>query len=283
MNSRSVGIHVSIAESIDLAVDRATQVGCAGTFQIFTCSPRRWAAKTLDESQIHLFQEKAHKAKFKPFAHMPYMPNLSSPDEKFYTESVDVLIREIQRCSSLGIRGFVVHFGSHMGSSIEEGHKRIALACKKAISATEKCDVRILLENSAGVRNSVGSRFEYIRSVLDLISDDKRTGVCFDTCHAFASGYDLKTFEAAQSTIENFDRAVGMKRLFLIHVNDSKGALGEASDRHEHIGLGNIGDAGFRAFFALKEVRNVPLILETPIDSNRDDKQDVAHVWKLVS
>jgi deoxyribonuclease IV len=278
-----VGIHVSIAGKIDLAVDRAIELGCIGTFQIFTCSPRRWAAKPLDQSQAELFQEKASRSKFYPVAHMPYMPNLASPDERFYSESVDVLIREIKRCGKLGISGLVVHYGSHMGSSIDEGHKKIISACRKAIKVTEGSGVRILLENSAGTRNSIGSKFEYVRTVLDQIGEEKRTGACLDTCHAYASGYDLRTKESAQNTIREFDETVGLKRLFLIHVNDSKGELGEGADRHEHIGLGKIGDKGFQSFFALKEIRNVPLVLETPIDQKLGDKENVAHVKKLLN
>ncbi len=263
-------------------MDRALELGCIGTFQIFTCSPRRWAAKPLDEPQAELFQEKASRSKFAPVAHMPYMPNLASPDEKFHSESVDVLIREIKRCGTLGISGLVVHYGSHMGSSIEDGHARIVSACKKAIGSTQGSNVRILLENSAGTRNSVGSKFEDVRNVLDRIGDEKRTGACFDTCHAFASGYDLRTTQSAQKTIHEFDETVGLERLFLIHVNDSKADIGEGRDRHEHIGLGKIGDKGFRSFFALKAIRDIPLVLETPIDQKLGDKENVAHAKKLL-
>jgi deoxyribonuclease-4 len=282
MSARLVGIHVSISEKIDLAIDRALDVGCVGTFQIFTSSPRRWAAKPIDRSQAELFQEKVSRSKFLPFAHMPYMPNLASPDDKFYFESVQVLIREIKRCSELGISNLVVHYGSHMGSTIDDGHKRLISACSKAINSTSGSNVRVLLENSSGNRNSIGSKFEHVKTVLDRIGNDRRTGACFDTCHAFASGYDVRTKESAQKTIDEFDETVGLKRLYLIHVNDSKYELGQGSDRHEHIGLGRIGDKGFRSFFGLKEIRNIPLILETPIDQRRGDKENVAHVKKLL-
>lgn len=280
---RSVGIHVSIAEKIDLAVDRAAELGCVGTFQIFTCSPRRWAAKPLEQSQAELFSEKASRLKFLPAAHMPYMPNLSSPDEKFYSDSVMVLVREIERASKLGVTNLVAHFGSHMGSSIEEGHSKIISGCRRAISLTEGAKVRILLENSAGVKNSVGSKFEYIRTVLDQINDRNRMGVCLDTCHAFASGYDLRNEEAFKKTIREFDEIIGLDKLFLIHVNDSMGELGRGIDRHEHIGLGKIGDKGFRSLFALQVLRDLPLVLETPIDNRRGDKENLAHVKKLLA
>ncbi len=282
MTKRNIGIHVSIAERIDLAVDRAVELGCVGAFQIFTCSPRRWAAKPIKAEQAELFKYKSKHEGFKPVAHMPYMPNLSSPDHQFYSDSVNVLIREIKRCDELGIEGLVVHFGSHMGTSIEEGHKKIISACKKAIEDTGDSEVRILLENSASVKNSVGSKFEQIRVVLDRIGNGERTGVCFDTCHAFASGYDLRDQESAQATIREFDEKVGLTKLFLIHANDSKGKFGEGSDRHDHIGLGNIGSKGFKSLFALKEIRQIPLVLETPIDERRGDKENISFARKLL-
>lgn len=280
--TRPVGIHVSIASKLALAVDRAADLGCAGTFQIFTSSPRRWAAKPLDQKEAEIFNEKASRLKFVPVVHMPYMPNLSSPDAKFYSDSVEVLVREIHRSSTLAVPYLVVHFGSHMGSSIEEGHKKIISACKTAIKRTASTKVRILLETSAGVRNSIGSKFEYIRAVLDQVDDTSRMGVCLDTCHVFASGYDLRTRDACERVIAEFDKVVGLERLYVIHVNDSKGELGQGIDRHEHIGLGHIGDTGFKCLFALDALRNIPLVLETPIDDRRGDRENVGHVKKLL-
>jgi deoxyribonuclease IV len=282
LKDRAIGIHVSISKQIDLAFDRAIELGCVGTFQIFTCSPRRWAAKDLDPNQVGAFLNKFQSSKFQVFAHMPYMPNLASPDKRFQNQSTDVLIREISRCNALGVASLIVHFGSHQGSSIEEGHVRVIQACKRAIGATEAMNVRILLETSAGTRNSVGSKFEYVANVLNQIDRPDRTGSCLDTCHVFASGYDLRTAEASAKTIDEFDRVVGIKNLYAIHVNDSKAGLGEARDRHEHIGLGKIKSAGFRSFFALKKIEHIPLILETPIDETRGDKENVAYAKTLL-
>jgi deoxyribonuclease IV len=282
LKDRAIGIHVSISKQIDLAFDRAIELGCLGAFQIFTCSPRRWAAKDLDHNQVQAFLNKSHSSKFQVFAHMPYMPNLASPDKAFHSQSIEVLAREIRRCAALEVPHLVVHFGSHQGSSIAEGHERVIRACKQAIHATEGKNVRILLETSAGTRNSVGSKFEYVGSVLKQVDRPARMGACFDTCHVFASGYDLRTPEAAEKTIEEFDRLVGLKNLYAIHVNDSKAGLGEARDRHEHIGLGKISDEGFRSFFALKKIEHIPLILETPIDQVRDDKENLAHAKTLL-
>ena len=275
-------MHVSISGGLDLAVDRARDIGCAGTFQIFTASPRRWAAAPLNPTGVVLFKQKVKTYGFNPFAHMPYMPNLASPEDGFYKQSVDVLVRELERCNELGIGYLVLHFGSHMGSSVERGHERVVAACTKAIKETPSNGTRLLLETSAGTRNSVGSKFEFVRKVLDAIDNEERTGACLDTCHVFASGYDLRNPQAVNATIDQFDLTVGLDRLFLIHINDSKGEIGAASDRHEHIGMGKIGDSGFRALFSSPKIEHVPLILETPEDSARTYREDIAHTKKLM-
>lgn len=280
-STRAIGIHVSISKGVNLAVSRALEVGCLGTFQIFTSSPRRWAAPKLVSELATEFKTKSSANGFVPIAHMPYMPNLSSPEPDFYKQSVEVLIREIGRCDELDIEKLVLHFGSPKDTTMEEGHVRIVEACKRAISETPSSKVKMLLETSSGSRNSIGSRFEYVRKVLEQIGSPERSGVCFDTCHVFGSGYDIRTPEGARKTISEFDRIVGISRLYLIHINDSKGGLGEGMDRHEHIGLGQIGMKGFRALFEIDEISHIPFVLETPIDSVRDDKQEVAVAREL--
>ena len=271
---RPVGLHVSISGHLKDAVGRAVEVGCVKTFQIFSCSPRRWNASPIDDFEAEAFKRESRSRSFDPFSHMPYLPNLCSPDAKFYSQSVDVLIREIQRCDKLGINSLVVHFGSHLGTSVEDGHSRLIKACKRAISETPGSSVQILLENSAGVRNSVGSNFRQIKHVLDEIAE-KRMGVCFDTCHAFASGYDLRSEVAMKKTMEEFDVIIGRDFLKLIHLNDSKGDLGSAKDRHENIGEGKIGLEGFRALLGLKSFSQIPVILETPIEKVGDDRKNL--------
>ena len=279
---RRIGIHVSISGKLDLSVERAIEVGCVGTFQIFTCSPRRWAAAELKKSEVASFKEKVARGDFLVFAHMPYLPNLASPDRKYFVKSVDTLTREIQRCDALGVLHLVLHFGSHMGTSIDEGHERVVEACKTAIANTKKCNVRLLLENSAGVKNSIGSKFEYVRKVLDGIGEEERTGTCLDTCHAFASGYDLRNTEAVRTTINNFESMIGVERLYLLHLNDSKGVLGGGKDRHENIGKGYIGKEGFMALLNLEKLQNVPVVLETPFENEGDDKKNIQIVKDLV-
>jgi deoxyribonuclease IV len=279
--SHDVGIHVSISGRIDQSVDRAIELSCRGVFQIFTCSPRRWDASPLEDKEVEAFREKTAKHNYMVYAHMPYLPNLSSPDSTFYAKSIAVLIREIIRCDSLGVENLVLHFGSHMNTSIDSGRARIVNACNKAISATEGKNVRLLFENSADAK-SVGARFELIRDVLKEVNDKKRAGVCLDTCHAFASGYDLRDEKTVQETIENFENTIGLENLRLIHLNDSKGALASTSDRHEDIGKGQISTIGMAALLNSPLLNNIPVVLETPRDYEGEDKENIAKVKKLI-
>ncbi len=275
-----VGIHVSIAGKIDQCFDRAAELACRGTFQIFTSSPRRWDASPLDPQEVEVFRRKHADSGYEIVVHMPYLPNLSSPDQTFYSKSIQVLQREIQRCEELGIKYLVLHFGSHMGTSIEAGKKRIVTACEKSIEATKSSEVRLLLENSADP-NSVGSNFATIGGVLELVNNPKRMGVCLDTCHAFASGYDLSSVRAVAATVKDFDGSIGLTNLYLIHLNDSKGWLGSALDRHEDIGKGKIGRSGMEAILKDNALSNLPVILETPRDYEGEDKENVALAKKL--
>jgi deoxyribonuclease-4 len=282
VKNHAVGIHVSISGKLDLSVDRAIEVGCVGAFQIFTCSPRQWNASKLKPEEVELFKTKVKQNKFQVFAHMPYLPNLSSPDEKFYHKSVEVLKREVNRCDELGVQNLVLHFGSHMGTSVEAGQKRIIQACNEALHESSNSLVRLLLENSAGIKNSVGSEFPFIKKVLDEVLDLNRIGVCFDTCHAFAANYDLRSVEDVKKTVSELDDKVGLENLFLIHLNDSKGEVGDCLDRHENIGKGKIGMAGMAAILGLKELSHIPVVLETPVDNDGDDKRDIETVKKLI-
>ncbi len=282
LNGRPVGVHVSIAGRLQNAVDRAIEVGCNRTFQIFTCSPQRWAANPIVDQDAEQFREKVIRNDFVPFCHMPYLPNFCSPDQTVYSQSTKVLIREVKRCAQLGIRSLVLHFGSHVGTSVADGHRRLVDACVACLRETSGLNVRLLLENSAGIKNSVGSDFNYIRGVLDRIGNEDRTGVCFDTCHAFASGYDLSSEKAVVETMDEFDSVVGAEKLKLIHLNDSKAELGGASDRHENIGQGKIGMAGLKALLGLKRYAAVPIILETPIRREGDDKMNLEAAKSLL-
>jgi deoxyribonuclease-4 len=275
-----LGVHVSIEGGIDQAVDRAKQLACT-TFQIFTRNPRGWRFKPLADDEVHAFVRKSQAAGFDAIiAHMPYLANLASPVEALYKQSVETLVAEVGRCGQLGIRYLVTHLGSHLGSGKAFGARRIIGACQRALRQQPN-NVTILLENTAGQKNSNGSSVDDLRFLLDGIEPQERVGVCFDTCHAFAAGYDLRTEGAVHRTLELFEEAVGFRNVHVIHLNDSKGELNCGADRHEHIGRGYIGERGFRAFLRQDRIRPLPLILETPIDAQRDHAGNLKKVRQL--
>jgi len=274
-----LGLHVSIAGSIDKAVDRAVERGC-NTFQIFTRNPRGWRSKDLDREEVEAFIEKVESFRIEPvFGHMPYLPNLASPKDETYNRSVESLITELRRCVELKIPYLVTHLGSHLGVGMETGFKRIINAVNRGLSEVEG-DVMLLLENTAGTKNSMGGSFEDIQHIIERLDQPERVGVCFDTCHGFAAGYDLRTMESVESTIKRLDEVIGFDRLRLVHLNDSKGGLNSRIDRHEHIGMGMIGEEGFRNILRSRFGR-LPLILETPIDKRRSDIENLQKVREL--
>jgi len=277
-----VGLHVSIAGSIDKAVDNAVATECSA-FQIFTRNPRGWAAKPLTSSDATNFKEKLAKTKIDRFAtvaHMPYLPNLSSPEDDPFARSLDSLIDEAKRCSKLGIPYLVAHLGSHKGKGDEKGIEMLVKAFTKAAKDTSD-DVTILLENTAGQKNSVGSDLDQLGSILSQLKPAKRFGICFDTCHGFAAGYDMSTAKGAAATLEKLDKAIGFEHLKILHLNDSKGELGSNLDRHEHIGLGHIGEKGLGYIIKTINRKKIPIILETPIDERRDDVGNLKKVKAL--
>ena len=274
------GMHVSISGSIDMAVDRARKNNC-GTFQIFTRNPRGWKLRDLVDEEVEKFVEKIKLFEIDPpVAHMPYLPNLSSPNDDVHIKSIDSLIADFERCGRLNIPYLVVHLGSHMGTGREDGLKRLVDACSKAFNKVEN-DVVLLLENTAGQKNSMGSSFEDLSDILKQLKHIDRIGVCFDTCHAFAAGYDLRNVESVENTLREFDQIIGLNEIKILHANDAKGELASGFDRHEHIGFGRIGEAGFRAILHNKNVRNLPVILETPFDDRGNDVSNIAKLREL--
>jgi deoxyribonuclease-4 len=279
-----VGVHVSIAGSIDKAVDRAQEKGC-DTFQIFSRNPRGWKIKALTETDISRFIEKLNRTGlFPPVDHMPYLPNLAAPTDDVYEKSVAALTEELERCNALQIPYLVTHLGSHRGSGKETGLQRIVDAIDAAFSGVDEANgVMLLLENTAGTKNSMGGTFEDIRNIMDRLEHKDRIGICFDTCHAFAAGYELRTEENLDKTLQHFDEVLGLEQLKLVHLNDAKGGLDSRLDRHEHIGLGYIGEAGFRVILNDARLRELPMILETPIDARRDDLGNLQKVRELAT
>jgi len=275
-----IGLHVSIAGSLDLAFDRAQEIG-ATTFQMFTRNPNQWKFKPIPDETITVFREKRKKSGFERVVdHMPYLPNLASPEKSTMKISRYTLDEELKRCDALGIDYLVIHLGSHLGKGSAVGIANIADACNQALSANDG-NASILLENMAGQKNSVGGRFEELKAILDKVKRE-RLGVCFDSCHAFACGFDLRTEEAVNQTMGLFEEVVGLETLKVIHLNDSKGALGSKLDRHENIGKGKIGHKGVREFLHYAGISQRPIIMETPYKDLRTMQRSIKLVKSLL-
>ena len=251
------------------------------TFQVFTRNPRGWKFSSLDPEEVKGFREKLEKSGLGPVVdHMPYLPNLSCPEDELYKKSVDTLVAEVDRCVELGIPYLVTHLGSHLGKGREIGLKRISNALNQATKHA-KDNFQICLENMAGTSNSMGSKFEEVQEIYDTVKQKDRVAVCLDTCHAYAAGYDLHVEKAVDRTLAKFDDIIGFENLKVVHLNDSEDGLGSGHDRHQHIGLGYIGATGFKAILHHEAIKDQPLILETPIDERRGNAGNLETVRKL--
>ncbi len=251
-----IGYHVSVAGGVCLAFERAQELGCT-CMQLFLSNPRGWEMKHIGEAEALCFKSKQKGTGIEPVAHMPYLPNVASPRKSVYDHSVDALRETVARCELLGIRRLVAHMGSHLGEGKEAGMKRAAEAIASACGKTET--VRLLLENEAGQRNSMGSSIEDLLQLRELSGVDG-VGFCLDTCHLFAAGYDIRKREV----VDDIFRGVGLEHVGAVHMNDAKYGLGSHLDRHENIGFGHIGAKGFEGFFCNDEIRSKPIVLETP-------------------
>lgn len=275
----TVGVHVSIAGSLLNAFDRAKEREC-DCFQLFTKNPRGWNAKPIDEETATLFRKAVDAFSTGPvFAHLSYLPNFAGDKPDMYKKSVDALLLELSRCELLAIPYLILHLG-HAGDSVLEGKKRVVTAIDTAVEEMTG-DTIFLLENTAGEKNSVGSRIEDVADVFSQVSDQKRIGLCMDTCHAFAAGYDLRDETSVGVFTDTIEDCIGLTHLKLIHLNDTKGPLGSGLDRHEHIGLGLIGEEGLSAVLRSESLAGIPCICETPVDDRRGDLENVRFVRTL--
>ena len=260
-----VGAHVSAAGGVDKAPQNAEAIG-ARAFALFTRNQRQWKAKPLSADEIGDFRKNCRKSGFNPaqiLAHDSYLINLGHPEEEGLVKSRTAFFEEMRRCEALGITLLAFHPGSHLRISPEKDClDRIAESIDIALTETKR--VIAVIENTAGQGSNLGFRFEQIARIVSRVSDKNRVGVCLDTAHAFAAGYDLRTPGAFASTLEAFDRLIGLRYLRGVHLNDSKADLGSRVDRHAPIGKGKIGLEAFR--FLMNDVRfeGIPLILETP-------------------
>jgi len=279
-----LGAHESIAGGLHKAFDRARSVGCE-TVQIFVKPNRSWAVKQLSEEDVARFKARAGETAISPVVgHTSYLLNLGTHDEALWAKSRDMLIVELERCEALEVPWLVLHPGSHVGAGEEAGLAQVAQALGEVHAATPGFHARILLETTAGQGTSLGYRFEHLAWLMDHTLEAQRLGVCLDTCHVFAAGYELRTAAGYAATMEAFDRVIGLKRLHAIHFNDSKGNLGSRKDRHEHIGKGHIGLEGFRHVMNDSRLAGLPALLETPKgDDLHEDRENLAVLRSLIT
>lgn len=260
-----VGAHMSIAGRIYESVDRAVSYGC-DCMQIFSRSPRSWRAKEIPQQDASQFRKRRQNAGIDPVVvHIPYLVNLCSPDPKLHRRSTAEFAADLQRAAMIEADYFVSHVGSHKGAGEEKGLAQISSALRK-ILAENRSDVLVLLENTAGSANSIGHTFQQLQAIVEAVDMPGRLGICFDTAHAFEAGYDLATPEGLDRTLAELDYWIGIEHLKVIHANDSKTDFNSHSDRHQHIGKGQIGLEGFRNIVNHPLLRGLPFILETPHD-----------------
>lgn len=283
----SLGCHVSIAGGLDDALRRAEGLGCTA-LQLFTHAPSAWAMNPLATSATRTFRAALASSSIRyAVVHTMYLLNLASPDPALRTRSITALEQECARAVSLGISSVVTHLGAHRGDGGAQGIARVRSALRQLQQTPtwKETGCRLLLENTSGAGTTVGSSWEELAEILSGLPTD-RFGVCLDTCHAHAAGYDLSTSAGVRATLAIIDRALGAHRLMLIHLNDSRFPAGSRRDRHEHIGNGEIGLAGMKAIINHRAASQLPLILETPkeeVDDLDGDQRNLQVVRNLLS
>ncbi len=271
---------MSIAGGLDLAFERGEAAGCTA-MQIFTANASRWRGKPVTEKAAQAFKARWETSPIGPvFAHDSYLINLATQDPGLWEKSKQAFLDELQRCDNLGLTGVVMHPGAHLGAGEEAGLARVRSAFEDVLAQTS-ANGMILIENTAGQGTYLGGPFSHIATLLKGFPR-QRFGVCFDTCHACAAGYDLSTDAGYRATMDEFAELIGFDRLRAFHVNDSMKACGSRVDRHAHIGEGAIGRAGFRNLMQDARLAHIPKILETPKgDNGVMDRQNLALLREL--
>lgn len=265
-----LGAHMSIAGGLHNAIDRGLKTGC-GVIQIFTQNANQWKGKPVSDAEAALFREKWQASGLHDIiSHDIYLVNLAAPAGETRDKSLAAFQAEMERCALLGIEKIIMHPGAHLGVGEEEGIRRIAEAFDQLFERVESFDGKVLLETTAGQGTNIGYRFEQLREIIDRSAYPDRFAVCLDTCHIFAAGYDITTESGYQQVFTEFDRIIGLEKLEAFHLNDSKKGLNCRIDRHEHIGRGSMGLAGFKFLMNDKRFDRIPKMLETPKGDNEE-------------
>jgi len=276
-----IGTHVSVSGGLHRACERGTRIGCT-TMQVFTKNSNQWEGKPFADEDIQSYKTAQAKSSIAPVvAHAAYLINLCAVNSAVLEKSRHALEDELRRCEVLGLQGLVFHPGAHMGRGEEGGIRLIAESINAVHERTAGFRTLTILETTAGQGSALGYRFEHLRGIVDRVNQQHRMAVCIDTCHLFAAGYPIHTKEGWEGTIMDFDQIIGLHRLAVVHVNDSRKEFGSRVDRHEHIGKGYIGKDGFRMLMNDSRFDRIPKILET--DKSEDMHEDVENMAILRS
>ena len=273
-----IGAHISIAGGAEKTVERAREAGCEA-IQIFSGNPRGWKVRKISSKDAAELKKLCRRHHIRPIViHSPYLINLSASDPEIYRKSLNAFERDLKRADLFQAEYFVIHVGYHRGLGVEDGIDRMASSLSRTFENLEEIKVKVMLENTAGAGSSLGHNFEYIAAIIERSGLGDRLYVCLDTCHAFVSGYDVASADGLERTLSEVDRLIGLDRLPVIHLNDSKFGLGSLRDRHAHIGEGEIGMEGMRRIVRHPALRDKVFILETPKDSPDADIENIARV-----
>jgi len=280
MPERRLGVHTSIAGGLPLSLRRAAALGC-NTLQIFSHNPRGWAVKPVSETDASIFKSLRMKFGISPvYIHASYLINIASRDATLRRKSIDLLTVEMDRADSINADYVVLHTGSASGDDESSSRKRAADALDE-IARMGRWKAGLLLENTAGQRGDISSRVSETAEIASAVRLPLISGICLDTCHAFAAGYDIRSEKGIRKVADEIGESIGLYKLKLIHLNDSKGGVGLHIDRHEHIGSGKIGAKGLRNFINHSPFKYVPLILETPRKRESDDPRNLKYVRRM--
>lgn len=275
-----LGAHMSIAGGISESLIRGEKIGC-DTIQIFVKSNLQWKARDIKNFEIQEFFINKRETKIEPvIAHSSYLINLASSNKRIRNLSIKSFKKELKTAQELKIPYFVFHPGYHKEVGLKVGIRLIAKALNQII-LRDNSKITILLETTSGQGSSIGYRFEQLAEMINLVNKKKRIGVCFDTCHVFSAGYEVRNRKDYEKTLEKFEKNIGIKRLKVFHLNDSKGDLGSRIDRHQHIGEGYLGLKPFKFIINDKRFQNIPMIIETPKDGSY--KKDIENLTILRS
>jgi deoxyribonuclease-4 len=275
---------MSISGGVDTAFDRGQQVGC-DAMQIFTKNNNQWRAAPLEEKTLMRYHRRQAETGITPVvAHASYLLNLASPKDELWHKSIDALVVEMERCDALAIPHLVIHPGSHVGSGEEVGIARIVEALNIAHDRLPEAQVKISLETTAGQGTNLGHRFEHLALMIEGVEADHRLSVCYDTCHTLAASYDFRTPAGYAQVFKEFDEIIGLDRLAVFHLNDSRQGLGSRRDRHAHVGEGSVGLEGFRLILNDPRFEGIPMLLETPKSKDmHEDMENLARLRALIA